>query len=165
MVKKLTAGLLAMLACAAGPIFSTAMADAGGAARQWTSEEQAVIDAVSKGPIGIEDDFDAWAAGFTDSWSYWRVGASEIRERDEHMRLVKDYIDDGARVVAYEMTPVDLIVHGTAALLRLNATETIEEADGETVVVRYSSAAFLIKEDGVWRIEASNLFYPPSDDE
>ncbi|MEM9619076.1 MAG: nuclear transport factor 2 family protein [Pseudomonadota bacterium] len=165
MAKMLTAGLLAMLACAVGPIFSTAMANEDVAAPQWTPEEQAVIDAVSNGPIGIEDDFDAWASGFTDTWSYWRIGAAEIRERDAHMRRVKDYIDGGARVVAYEMTPVDVVVRGTAALLRLNATETIEEAGGETVVVQYSSAAFLIKEGGVWRIEASNLFYPPSDDE
>lgn len=132
---------------------------------RWTVEEQAVIDTVSKGPVGIEDNFDAWADGYAADWSYWRLGAPDIRERDAHMQLVREYIDGGARVVGFEMTPVDVIVHGDAALLRLNAVETIIEADGETNEVRYSSAVFLIKEDGEWRLAASNLFYPPADSE
>lgn len=130
-----------------------------------TVEEQAVIDAVSKGPVGIEDDFDAWADGYAADWSYWRLGAPNIRERDAHIQLVREYIDGGARVVGFEMTPVDVIVHGDAALLRLNAVETIIEAEGGTNEVRYSSAAFLIKEGGEWRLVASNLFYPPADSE
>lgn len=134
-------------------------------AERWTLEEQAVIAAVSKGPVGIEDDFDAWADGYAADWSYWRLGASDIRERDAHMQLVKEYIDGGARVVGFEMTPVDVIVHGDAALVRLNALETIIEADGQTIDVQYSSAAFLIREGGEWRLASSNLFYPPEDTE
>lgn len=140
-------------------------AQAEDAAQRWTVEEQAVIDAVSKGPVGIEDDFDAWADGYSIDWSYWRLGAPDIRERDAHMQRVREYIDSGARVVGFAMTPVDVIVHGDAALLRLNAVETLIEANGETIEVHYSSAAFLIREDGEWRLAASNLYYPPSDDE
>ncbi len=160
-MEKLLRAVLVLMAVS-GAAMSGAQAEAP---RHWTAEEQAVIDAVSKGPVGIENDFDGWADGYAANWSYWRLGAPEIRERGAHMQLVREYIEGGARVVGFEMTPVDVIVHGDAALLRLNAVETIIEAEGGTRKVQYSSAGFLIKEDGEWRLAASNLYYPPADPE
>ena len=156
-------GLKAILVVGAFAIANAAQADDG--EKTWTAEEQAVIDAVSKGPVGIDKDFEAWAGGYAADWSFWRLGDAAIRERDVHMKLVKDYIDGGARVTGFDLTPVDVIVHGDAALIRLNAVESIIEADGAERTVRYSSAGFLIREDGVWRLAASNLYFPPAETE
>ena len=132
--------------------------------REWTPRQQEVIDAASRGPVGIEKDFEAWEAGYHEDWSYWRVGADEIRPRDEHMRLVREYIGGGHRVLGFELEPVDVIVRGSTALLRYNATERIEEADGTERTVRFSSASVFVEEEGTWLCLASNLFSPPAED-
>jgi ketosteroid isomerase-like protein len=127
--------------------------------QKWTSEEQAVIDAVKDGPIGIESNFDAWEQGYADDWSYWRVGDPEIRARDEHMALVRDFIDEGNRPTAFALEPVDLLIRGDIALLRLIAEETLLSPSGEEKVVRYASATVLTREDGVWKVLATNIVY------
>ncbi len=127
--------------------------------RSWSAEQQAVIDAMKKGPIGIDVDFDAWADGYHGDWSYWRVGDTATRARDEHMKLVRDYIDGGNRPVAFTMEPVDVIVRGDAALLRLIATETLQSGEGETRVVRYASATMMTRQAGEWQVLATNIVY------
>ena len=124
-----------------------------------TAEEQAVIDAVKDGPVGIETDFDAWAQGYAEDWSYWRVGDPEIRARDEHMALVRDFIDKGNRPTAFALEPVDILIRGDIALLRLIAEETLLSPSGEERVVRYASASVLTREDGVWQVLATNIVY------
>ena len=146
-------------------IVAIAMAAAGLAAEaaaeniRWSAEQQAVIDAVEKGPMGIEADFDAWAEGYADAWTYWRVGDAEVRPRDEHMALVRDYIDAGNRPTDFELDPVDVIIRGDVALLRIIATEKLESAAGEERVVRYATATMLVREDGEWRNLATNIVY------
>jgi ketosteroid isomerase-like protein len=125
----------------------------------WTPEQQAVIDAVKQGPVGIESDFDSWADGYADAWTYWRVGDPAVRPRGEHMALVREYIDAGNRPTAFDLEPVDVIVRGDVALLRLIATEELRSAEGEERVVRYASAAMLVNEDGRWKMLATNILY------
>ena len=125
----------------------------------WTPEQQAVIDAVRTGPVGIEADFDAWANGYADSWTYWRVGDHTTRPRGEHMALVREFIEDGNRPTSFELEPIDVIIRGDVALLRLIATEELRSAGGEERVVRYASAAMLVREDGHWKMLATNIVY------
>ena len=125
----------------------------------WTPEQQTVIDAVKNGPMGIESDFDTWASGYADDWSYWRVGEQDTRPRDEHMMLVKEYVDAGNRPTAFELEPIDVIIRGDVALLRLIATEELRSAEGEERLVRYASAAMLVREDGGWKMLATNIVY------
>ncbi len=127
--------------------------------REWTPEEQAVIDALKKGPMGIESDFDAWAGGYADDWTYWRVGEEDVRLRHEHMALVREFIDAGNRPTSFDLEPVDVIVRAEVALVRLIATEGLQEADGGERVVRYASAAMLVREDGQWKMLATNIVY------
>ena len=129
----------------------------------WTPEQQAVIEAASVGPVGIEDDFDRWEDGFLPAWSYWRVGTEETRARATHMGLVRDVVAAGNRIERFELVPVDVIVRGDVALLRYNAVETLRQPDGETRVIRYSSADLYAKEQGVWRTLATNIVYLPDD--
>ncbi len=151
----------AALACA----MLAAPAAAIGDDAPWTAEQQAVIDAVSNGPLGIESDFDAWADGYHADWSYWRAGADAVRARAEHMGLVRDYIESGARVESFEMTPIDVIIRNEVALLRYAATETLREADGEVRVVRYASADTLVRDAGGWQVLATNIVYLPDADD
>lgn len=132
-------------------------------ARTWTAEQQAVIDALSGGPIGIEEEaaFEAWASGYHPDWTYWRLGTDSTRPRDEHMALVREYVGAGNHVVAFELEPVDVIVRGDTALVRLNAVETIREADGGTRVARYSSAAMMVREQRNWQLLATNILHQP----
>ena len=125
----------------------------------FTPEQQAVIDAVKKGPVGIESDFDAWADGYADDWTYWRIGAKNVRPRGEHMTLVRDFVDAGNRVIGFDLEPVDVVIRGDVAMLRLIATETFVSVEGETSSVRYASAAMLTREDGRWKILATNIVY------
>ena len=142
----------------------SSVAGAQETAPDWTTEQQAVIDALSSGPVGIgesEKASAAWESGYHPDWTYWRLGTSETRPRDEHMGLVRDYVGAGNRVVGFELEPVDVIVRGDTALVRLNATETIEQADGRTRVARYSSAAMLVREQGRWLLLATNILHLP----
>ena len=130
------------------------------AARAWTPEQQSVIDAVSRGPVGIDSDFDRWADGYGSDWTYWRMGSAETRPRDVHMDLVRGVVEDGNRITAFEMEPVDVVVMGDVAQLRYNAEETIVGPDGTVTVVDYSAVALLVREDGRWLLRTSSLFYP-----
>ena len=127
--------------------------------KSWTSEQQAVIDAAKNGPMGIETDFDAWAGGYADDWTYWRVGEPVTRPRDEHMELVREYIDAGNRPTAFKFEPVDVVVRGDVALLRLIASEELRSAEGAERVVRYASASMLMREEGDWKMLATNIVY------
>ena len=125
----------------------------------WTPEQQAVIDAVKNGPVGIESDFDKWASGYADDWSYWRIGDRNTRPREQHMVLVREFIDGGNRPTRFELEPIDVIIRGDVALLRLIATEELRNVDGEAQVVRCASAAMLVHEDGGWKMLATNIVY------
>ena len=127
--------------------------------REWTAEEQTVIDAMKTGPVGIGSNFDRWESGYADTWTYWRVGDRTIRPKDEHMPLVREFVEAGNRVVSFELEPIDVIVRGDTALLRLIATETLQDPEGELSMVRYASAAMLARENGVWKLLATNITY------
>ncbi len=131
--------------------------------RAWTVEEQAIIDAMKTGPVGISANFDRWAAGYSDAWTYWRVGDRATRPKNEHMPLVREFVDAGNRVVSFELEPIDVIVREETALLRLIATETLQNPEGELRMVRYASAAMLAREDGVWKLLATNIVYLDED--
>lgn len=153
---KMLSGTLSAIAVLACCCF---IAPAHGQETDWTPEQQAVIDALKNGPVGIESDFDAWAAGYAADWTYWRVGDDHTRGRDEHMALVHEYVDAGNRPKAFELEPIDVIIRGDVALLRLIATEELQEANGDERVVRYASAAMLVREDGRWTMLATNIVY------
>ena len=142
-----------------------AYADDGDVKKTWTPEQQEIIDIASKGPIDIDTNFEGWEQGYHPEWSFWRVGDDSIRERSVHMALVGGVISEGNRVVDFKLTPVDVMVYGDAALLRYNAVETLENADGEQTQAIFSSAGFYVREDGVWRVRATNIFFPPSETE
>ena len=125
----------------------------------FTPEQQAVIDAVKNGPVGIESDFDAWADGYARDWTYWRLGAKETRPRGTHMALVRDFVEAGNRVTGFELEPVDVVIRGDIAMLRLIATETFVSTAGETSAVRYASASMLTREEGRWKVLATNILY------
>ncbi|WP_370334951.1 nuclear transport factor 2 family protein [Parvularcula marina] len=128
---------------------------------RWTPEQQEIIDVASRGPFALNDDFDAWAEGYHPDWSYWRLGAETIRPRDEHMQAVADYMATGVRIVGFEFTPIDVVVRGDTALLRYNAIESIENPDGTRRDVHFSAAGFYAREEGEWKVLASNLYYVP----
>jgi len=159
---KLRTTTLAIILLAAGG--SVGLSDASDSEPSWSDEQQEVIDAASRGPVGIEEDFDGWAAGYHAEWSYWRLGADSTRPRGEHMGLVRDYLGEGNRVVGFEIEALDVIVRGDVAMLRYNAVETIEEADGAKRVVCFSSASMYEKVDGRWLCLATNIFYPPAEE-
>lgn len=136
------------------------------ATAEWTAEQREVLAALSDGPVGIEDEasFEAWAGGYHPDWTYWRLGTDTTRPRDEHMQLVRAYVGEGNRVVDFELEPVDVILRGDTAVVRLNATETIDLAEGGTRVARYSSVAVLAREQDRWLLLASNLLHLPDGD-
>jgi hypothetical protein len=125
--------------------------------REWTEDEQAVIDAASTGPVNIHEDFAGWEAGYHADWSIWRLGNDTVRDRDPHMDLVRDFVGSGAVVESFALEPVDVLVRGDVALLRYNAVETIRNADGEVREVTFSSATVFVREGGEWLALASNL--------
>ena len=131
----------------------------------WTPEEQEIIDIASKGPVGLEEDFDGWAAGYHREWSYWEIGTESYRPRDEHMRRVREYIESGAKVIDFELDPVYINVRGDMAVLRFNALETIVEPGGETIEVRFSSASIYVRTESTWKVFSTNIFYPPDAEE
>ena len=145
-----------VLALICVPASGAAQTDDG----DWSPEERAVIEAARVGPVGIETDFDGWERGYASSWTYWRMGADEVRPKSAHMDLVRGVLEEGNRVTAFELHPVDVIVRGDTAMLRYNAEETLVDRDGESRVIHYSAVSLYGREDGEWLLLASNLFYP-----
>jgi hypothetical protein len=141
------------------PIPLTAQ-EAGG---EWTAEQLEVIRMMENGPVGIEADFDGWAGSYAPSWTYWRLGADEIRDRETHLALVRDFLAQGNQVLGFSLEPVDIRILGDVAVVRANAREVIRDTEGHRRVVRYATLSVLGHRDGVWVYLSSNLFYPPAE--
>lgn len=128
------------------------------------TDRLAIIRLLENGPMGIETDFEAWSAEYHPDWTVWFAGQPEARAKAEHMALVRDYIDGGARVLSYEADFVHIEVRGHTALARFNTTETLREADGSTRVARFASSDMLLKEDGEWRVLTTSIAFLPEDE-
>ena len=133
-------------------------------ASSWSPEQLAVIELAGRGPVGIEDPriFAEWESRYHPDWTYWRMGTEEVRPRDVHMGLVRGVMEGGVKVTGYELTPIRVQVQGDLAVLSANSVETLEQADGSTLVVRYSQTTTFVRESGRWLVYASSLFYPPA---
>lgn len=127
----------------------------------WTPRQTAIIETLSRGPVGIEDDFDRWAAQYDSTWSYWRLGADAFRDRETHMRLVRDFVAAGNVVTGFSFHPVDVRVEGEWAFVRANVEEAYRDPEGEDHVVNYATFSVLRESDEGWRLVSSNLFYGP----
>lgn len=146
---------LALVLCGAHPAWADDV--------DWAADQQAIIDLLSDGPLGIENDFESWAAEFHPDWTIWFAGRAEVRAKGPHMQAVRDYIDGGARVTGFEAEFIDITVTGDTAVARFNATESLQEADGSARTSRFASMDYLIREDGVWTIRATTLTFLPDD--
>jgi ketosteroid isomerase-like protein len=133
--------------------------------QDWSADQQAIVDLISNGPVGIETDFEAWGSEYHDDWTVWFAGQAEPRAKIPHMQLVRDYIDGGARVVSYEAEFADIAVLGDTALARFNATEALMEADGTPRTVRYAGTDYLVRVDGAWKVRATTVAFLPEDAE
>lgn len=128
----------------------------------WSADQQAVIDVLKDGPLGIDQDFESWESKFHPDWTVWFANQPEDRAKAPHMQTVRDYIGGGAVVTGYVFEPVDVLVGADYAHVRFNATETIREADGSIRVVKYGGTDLLVQEDGEWRIRATTVSFPSS---
>lgn len=133
------------------------------AARQWTPEQLEVIETMEQGPVDIADDFEGWTRAYATSWTYWRLGAEEIRDRETHLRLVRDFVAQGNRVLGFSLDPVDVQILGDVAVVRANAREVIRDPEGARRVILYSTVSLLGRRAGAWVYLSSNLFYPPAE--
>lgn len=129
--------------------------------RAWSPEQTAIIEMLSRGPMGIEDDFEGWAAGYDSTWSYWRMGAESSRDRETHMGLVRDFVAAGNVVTAFRFRPVEVRVEGEWAFVRANVEEAYRDPEGGDHVVHYSTFSVLRRGEVDWRLMSSNLFYGP----
>ena len=127
----------------------------------WTPAEQEIIAVLENGPMGIETDFDAWADEFHDDWTVWFAGQPAPRAKADHMPMVRDYIESGARVASFTAEFTDIEILGEMALARLNATEELINPDGGTRIVRYASTELLEREEGMWKVRASTVAFLP----
>jgi ketosteroid isomerase-like protein len=144
--------------------FCAASLPAFASEQDWSADQQAIADLLSNGPVGIETDFEAWASEYHEDWTVWFAGQAEARAKVPHMKLVRDYIEGGARVVSYEAEFADITVLGDTALARFNATESLMEADGSPRTVRYAGTDYLVRVDGVWKVRATTVAFLPEDD-
>ena len=96
----------------------------------WSTAQQELIAVASKGPKALNQDFEAWAEGYHPDWSYWHVGQGGVRQRSEHMRLVREFMDTGAQIIDFTFEPLDVIIRGDTGFIRYNAVETIKGGDG-----------------------------------
>ena len=127
----------------------------------WTPAEQEIIAVLENGPMGIETDFDAWANEFHDDWTVWFAGQPAPRAKADHMPMVREYIESGARVASFTAEFTDIEILGEMALARLNATEELVNPDGSTRIVRYASTELLERQEGAWKVRASTVAFLP----
>ena len=141
--------------CVLALIATPALADAP----DWTPGQQAVIDVIAGGPVGIETDFTSWEDKYHPDWTVWFVGKDSVREKLPHMQAVRDYMSGGARVIGYEAEFADVALLGNTAVARFNAVETIIEADGSERIVHYSGTDVLVKENDQWLIRTATVAF------
>lgn len=143
-------------------LVTTPLANAEG--KDWTPDQQAIIDLLKDGPVGIETNFDAWEDEFHEDWTVWFVGQDKARTKAPHMEAVRDYVlVRGARVVSYEAYFSDIVVNGDTALARFNAVETLTQPDGSPRVVKYASTDYLVRDGNHWKIRTTTIAHLPDD--
>lgn len=122
-----------------------------------TDERAAILSILSRGPVGIETDFEAWERNFHPDWTVWFSGQAGVRARGPHMASVRDYIAGGAAVISYDFELDALVVSDETALARFHAIETIREAGGNERRVAYAGTDYLVHEGGRWLIRTSSV--------
>ena len=64
-----------------------------------SDEGSAILAIMSRGPVGIENDFEAWERNFHPDWTVWFSGQDGVRARGPHMDSVREYMARGAAVI------------------------------------------------------------------
>lgn len=129
----------------------------------WSPEQHEIIDLLRSGPVGVERDFSAWSKRYTDTWTVWFAGAPFARSKQDHLPLVRAFIDNGGAVISFDAQFTEIAINGDSAYASYNAIERLQNADGTQRAVHYAAGDFIVKTTDGWKIRASSVAFtsPP----
>lgn len=121
-------------------------------AQQWTAEQMEVWKAVEDcWVVWFQHDVQAHKACFHDDYQFWPAGQAAPFGKDRLEPYWK-YVRDAQSVLAYDVDPVKITVHGDAALVHWSVFIWSRGPNGELAGAdSYQEAMMMVKDGGRWR--------------
>jgi len=125
----------------------------------WTTEQLEILASMellsaTTAPNGTGAD--GYAAVLAEGFSRWTTGSSIVNSKQAWVDGVRDWFDDGWRVVERDQEIVEIIVIGEYAFTRRVVEETYQSPSGDSSVSKAGLAETWIRGEGVWLLLRAN---------
>ena len=126
----------------------------------WSREQSQVLAAMhllsaTTGPDG--DGADAYAEVLAENFNRWTTGSSLINHKKEWVEGVRDWFDDGWRVIDRHQTVLEVTIRADEAFTRRIVEETYVGPDGEKTISKAGLAETWIRSEGSWLLLRANV--------
>ena len=126
----------------------------------WSPEQSEVLAAMhllstSTAPDG--DGADKYAAVLAENFSRWTTGSSLINHKKEWVEGVRDWFDDGWRVIDRHQVILEITIRADEAFTRRIVEETYIGPDGEKTISKAGLAETWIRSEGGWLLLRVNV--------
>lgn len=132
----------------------------------WTPEQETLLDSIerlstSTGPDGGGPD--AYRAVLADDYSRWTLGGAVINDRESWIQGMREWWEDGWRVVDREAEVSEIAVHGDIAFARRIVAETYRGPDGETTHSKAALAEVWRRDGEAWELVRVDIHVLPDE--
>jgi hypothetical protein len=128
--------------------------------KSWSSEQSQVIAAMHRLSATTAPDgngADDYADVLAENFSRWTTGSSVINHKKEWVEGVRDWFDDGWRVIDRQQKVLDVTIRADEAFTRRIVEETYLGPDGEKTVSKAGLAETWIRAEGSWLLLRVNV--------
>lgn len=123
----------------------------------WSPRQREILDAMAElsastapGGGGADD----YAAMLTDDFSRWTIGSDVLNGKQDWVKSVRTWYEDGWRVSDRQVEVLEVTVEGGTAFSRRIVSETYSAPDGETLPPTRAALAEVWRRDGEgWRLQ------------
>jgi hypothetical protein len=122
---------------------------------EWTAEQREVVAALDRLSASTRpggDGVDACAEMLAPDYSHWTVGRSAITGRNAWIEAVREWWNDGWRVVDSSADLLEITIRGDFATTRRVVRESYRGPQGEETDSHTALAETWVRHDGEWRL-------------
>ena len=148
---------LYLVACLLLPLW--ALADAQ-SQNSWSAEQSQVLEAMHRLSATTAADgngADEYAEVLDENFSRWTTGSSLINHKKEWVDGVRDWFDDGWRVIDRQQTVLEITIRADEAFTRRVVEETYLGPDGDKTISKAGLAETWIRSEGSWLLLRVNV--------
>jgi hypothetical protein len=140
-------------------IFVGIAAAMSASAQDWSNEQRDIIEAIARLSAATSPDGggpDAYADVLAPDFTRWTMGEGPVQGREKWIEGMREWWEDGWRVVDRKTDYLEISVHGTYATLRRIVEETYRGPKGGESRSRTALAEMWVLTDDAWLLLRAN---------